>query len=102
MKKIVESFCLTLKCGFLFRLFLMDTNPHSNISSNDDNNFEKIYSLLRLTQFRIHSQKSSDTFLSFKIPINCHFTIPSLVLKIVLGQPVVTNPHCTWAVSPDQ
>lgn len=32
---------LMLKCGFLNRLFLMDRNPHSNISNNDDDNFEK-------------------------------------------------------------
>lgn len=55
MKKAVSFVCLILKCGFVNRLFPKNTNPHSNISSNDNNNFDKIYSLLRLTQFNLHS-----------------------------------------------
>ena len=42
MKKISGIYWLMLKCGFLFSLFLKVRNPHSNISNNDDNNFEKI------------------------------------------------------------
>jgi len=46
---------LMLKCVFLNHLSLMARNSHSNINSNDDNNLEKLYYLLNLTQFKRHS-----------------------------------------------
>lgn len=62
MKSAVSFVWLILKCGFVNRPFLIHTNPHFNISNNDNNNFDKIYYLLRLTQFSLHSQTQSKKY----------------------------------------